>query len=163
MARRSRISGRSKLRSKLSKILPAEVKKEVQDAIGHAAKIIFDDAERNIPVDSGDLKDSIKLQHRGDKLGAKIGFWKKGNLRNWRKAGWRAHFVEFGTRGTRNIKNKNRFSLSQNFGRKRVKITVKPQKAHPFLGPAYLKNQHRVKSMIDHAVDRALKRTANGS
>lgn len=142
MARRSRISGRSKLRVKLSKILPAEVKKHVQDAVGDAAKIIFADAERNIPVDSGDLKKSINIQHRGDKLGAKVGFWKKGNLRNWRRAGWRAHFVEFGTRG---------------------KGGTGAQKAQPFLGPAYLKNQHRVKKLIDNAVDKALKKVANGS
>ena len=136
MARRSRIQGRSKLRKKLSVILPSEIKKEMQDTVKKAAEVIYQAAERNIPVDSGDLKKSLKLQHRGDKLGAKVGFWRRGNLRNWRRAGWRSHFVEFGTR---------------------------KKAARPFLGPAYLQNQHRVKNMIDHGVSRALKKVANGN
>ena len=142
MARKSKWTGRSKLRRKLSIILPKEIKKELQDTIGEAAKIIYHEAQRNTPVRDGDLKSAMKIQHRGDKLAAKVGYFEKGNKRNWKKAGWRAHFTEFGTRGSDKLP---------------------AQKAQPFLGPAYLKKRKKVERMIDRGVDKALKKVAHGN
>jgi HK97 gp10 family phage protein len=52
-------------------------------------------------VDEGDLLDAVSKKRLSSGFRWKIGFLRKGNLRNWRKAGWRAHFVEFGTRTQR--------------------------------------------------------------
>lgn len=162
MARKSRIRGRSKLRKRLSK-MPQSIKGPIQDAVLIAANMVYDEAQRNVPVDEGDLKKAMKIRHRGDKLGATIGYYKKGNKRNWELAGWRAHFTEFGTKGTRMVKNKNRFSLNRNFGRKKISQTVSPQKARPFLGPAYLKNQGRIKRTLGRAVNKGLRKASSGN
>lgn len=52
-------------------------------------------------VDEGDLFDSVGKRKGSNGFRWKIGFFQKGNRRKWRKAGWRAHFVEFGTREQR--------------------------------------------------------------
>lgn len=135
MAPRSRIRGRSKLRKRLSK-MPQSIKGPIQDAVLIAANMVYDEAQRNVPVDEGDLKKAMKIRHRGDKLGATIGYYKKGNIRNWRLAGWRAHFTEFGTR---------------------------EYKARPFLGPAYLKNQGRIKRTLGRAVNKGLRKASSGN
>ena len=149
MARKSKSwnDSRSKLRKKLSVILPKEIKKGVQDAVLKAAKIIEADAKALAPKDTGELANAIKIAHKGDKMGAKIGYFKKGNKRNWKKAGWRMHFVEFGTRG----------GFSKGGWAK-----VTPQKARPFLGPAYRKNHKKVVGIINSAVNRALQKVARG-
>ncbi|WP_158291651.1 HK97-gp10 family putative phage morphogenesis protein [Marinicauda algicola] len=52
-------------------------------------------------VDEGDLFDAVGKKKLSNGFRWKIGYFKKGNLRKWRLAGWRAHFVEFGTRTQR--------------------------------------------------------------
>ena len=130
-----RVRGRSKLRKKLSR-LPDDMKKELQDVIAEEADGIYQEAQNNIPVDRGDLKEVMRVYQKGDKLSARIGFWKKGNLRKWRKAGWRAHFVEFGTR---------------------------LQKAKPFLGPIFRRRAPRIMKRIDKAVDDTLRKATSGN
>lgn len=49
-------------------------------------------------IDEGDLYDSVGRRKGSNGFRWKVGYFKKGNLRKWRKAGWRAHFVEFGTK-----------------------------------------------------------------
>ena len=142
MARKSRWSGRSKLRRKLSIMLPKEVKVSVQRTIGQAAQIIYKEAAANVPRDTGELGESLKVRHRGDKLGATVGYFKKGNIRAWRKAGWRAHFTEFGTRGGGNVPG---------------------QPAQPFLGPSYMRKKDQVIRMIDRSVNKALRKVSRGN
>lgn len=47
---------------------------------------------------TGDLADAlaVKVDSRG--LSVKVGYWKAGNKKRWKQAGWRAHFIEFGTK-----------------------------------------------------------------
>jgi HK97 gp10 family phage protein len=135
MARKSSINGVSQLRRKLGR-MPKSIIDDVRLAIANAGSLVYNDAESNVPVDEGDLRDAMKMQIRGDELSVKIGFWKKGNIKNWRKAGWRSHFAEFGT---------------------------KEVKARPFLGPAYNKYHKRIKYNIDRAVNKALKSVSSGN
>lgn len=156
----SRLKGRSALRVKLSIILPKEIKKGVQEAIGDSLDIVHSDALRNVPVDEGDLAAALGKQQRGDKLGGQVGFWKKGNKRRWERAGWRSHFTEYGTRGYKaGARRKN--SSGGKVGTTRVKKNIPARKARPFLGPAFTKNRRWIERRINRAVDKALKRAGS--
>lgn len=127
------ISGQSKLRRTLSK-MPKEIQKLVADALKQSAEDIFNDAQRLIPKDKGLLAQNMHLKRGSRGLSYQIGYWKKGNIRRWKKAGWRAKFIEFGVRGKR---------------------------AQPFMGPAWRKNEEKVIKRINNAVDKALERASN--
>ena len=145
MADKYRTKGRSQLRTRLQKTLPKEIEKALSAKIKHAGMVVYNEAKRNVPVDEGDLRDSIHI--KGSKLAVKVGFWKKGNTRKWKKAGWRSHLTEFGTRGG---KDKN--------GRE-----IPAQKARPFLGPAFVRNKEKIERIVTRAVNVALKRTSRGN
>lgn len=132
MASRSRVLGASSLRRKLKR-MPDEIKKPVQKALQRGADVIHAAALSNIPVDEGDLAKALHRNRSSDGLGQKIGYWKKGNIRNWRLAGWRAHFTEFGT-----VKDK----------------------AQPFLGPAFRSQKNWIKRHVNAAVNRALRKAS---
>lgn len=130
----SRMYGAQSLRRKIKR-MPDDVKGEVQAAIKDSADTIYYEALPRIPRDEGRLAEALHKRLSSDKLGAQVGYWKRGNLRNWRKAGWRAHFIEFGTRD---------------------------QRARPFLGPAFNVSKAWIKSRINKAIDVALRKTING-
>jgi HK97 gp10 family phage protein len=151
------ILGAQSLRRKLKR-MPDDIKAGVQEAIKDGADVIRFDALRAVPVRSGALAQAIKSMISSDKLGAKIGFWKKGNERMWKLAGWRARFIEFGTKGyepgeTRHEKGSRR--------KHKIKHHIPAHPAHPFLGPAYRKNKGWVIDRIKTAVNRALERVSN--
>lgn len=128
----SRLIGANKLRIKLSR-MPKEVQREVEAGLRDGANLVFRDAQATVRRQFDDLADAMKLKRGSRGLSFRIGYWKKGNIRNWRKAGWRAKFIEFGTRSVR---------------------------AFPFMGRAYIKNEKAIISRINRGVDRALKRVA---
>tara|TARA_R110000787_G_scaffold285016_2_gene399578 strand:- start:6761 stop:7204 length:444 start_codon:yes stop_codon:yes gene_type:complete len=144
MARKSSIRGRSNLRRKLQQILPKEIKKSLNDKIEHAGMLIYNEAKRNAPVDEGDLRDGIHIKKTN--LAVKLGYWKKGNTRKYKKVGWRANFTEYGTRG----------------GKSKNGVVLKPRKAIPFLSTAYRSKKEQAARVINKAVDSALKKVANG-
>lgn len=127
------IRGQSKLRRTLSK-MPKEIQKLVADALKQSAEDIFNDAQALVPKDKGLLAKNMHLKRGSRGLSYMIGYWKKGNIRKWKKAGWRAKFIEFGTRTTH---------------------------AEPFMAPAWRKNETKVIKRIDDAVDKALERASN--
>lgn len=133
MARRSRVLGAQSLRRKLKR-MPDHIKRPVQDAIYYGAQTIYADAYADAPVRTHNLQESLHMRVSSDKLSARVGYWKKGNIRKWRKAGWRAHFIEFGT---------------------------VQHPSQPFLGPAALRNFPRVIQSVRNAVNRALDRASN--
>lgn len=130
---RKRVLGVNSLRRQLKR-LPDHIKRPVQDSIYYGAQTIYADAFAEVPVDTGNLKYALHMRLSGDKLAAVIGYWKRGNIRKWRKAGFRAHFTEFGTVN---------------------------QPAQSFLGPAAFRNFPRVTQQIVDAVNRALNRASN--
>lgn len=76
--------------------------KEVKDVLADGADAMeFAIADRIRSVgaeDTGDLIDSIAKVRRTSGLQWRIGFFRSGAKRKWRLAGWRAHFIEFGTK-----------------------------------------------------------------
>lgn len=85
------------------------VKLEVQvmaSALRGGAKVVQQQAINNVPVDSGDLRDSIKIRRRTNK---RTGFLNLGVVAGNKKA-WYAHLVEFGAKA-HIIKPKARKSL----------------------------------------------------
>jgi len=128
----SRLTGANRLRRKLSR-MPKEIQKDVEVGLRDGANIIFREAQATVRRRFDDLAEAMHIKRGTRGLSFQIGYWKKGNIRRWRKAGWRAKFIEFGTRTVR---------------------------AFPFMGRAYFKNEKKIISRINRGVDRALKRAA---
>jgi HK97 gp10 family phage protein len=88
-----------KLRQALNR-MDAGLTQSIRDHNREQAAEVFRDIESRIPVDSGDLKRSLRKFVAKDGLVFEVGWGKR-----WKKpfavAGWRAHFVEFGTKQTR--------------------------------------------------------------
>ena len=138
---KARVLGAQSLRRKLKR-MPEEIKKPVQDAISDGMEAVYADALAKVPVEYGDLAGALSKKTSSDKLGARVGFWKKGNKRKWLRGGWYAKFIEFGTRGN----NKN---------------NIPAQPARPFLGPAARQNERWFVDRIKRAVNDALKKASN--
>lgn len=129
----SSLRGVGKLRRKLSR-MPKEVQFEVEKGLRDGANIVYRSAQQKVPRRFGFLAEAMHLKRGSRGLSFSIGFWKKGNIRNWKKAGWRAGFIEYGTRDIRR---------------------------DPFMTPAYFENEQRIIHRIKRGVQRALKKAAN--
>ena len=134
MARRKKsgMVGVSSLNRKLRKMGPA-VKAGLAPALQKVADAVHADALKRIPVREGDLAAAMKKQVMSNGTNARVGYWKKGNKKNWDLGGWRAHFIEFGTVNA---------------------------KAKPFMRPAFRENISFAKKVIDAATDKVLKKVA---
>lgn len=121
------IKGMPSLRRAL-KQAPDEVKKPLQKAVEEGANQVRAEMLRRVPRDSGDLADVISVKMQRDKLGARVGPGIKGK-RHRQKAGWRAHFVEFGTQN---------------------------QPAQPFIFPAFNANKQELLDKFQRAIAHAL-------
>lgn len=130
---RQRMLGSQSLRRKLKR-LPDSIKGEVQEAITDSREAIYADSLAGVPVDQGDLAGALHRKSSSDKLGARIGYWRKGNARRWKRGGWRALFILFGT---------------------------KTIPANNFLMRAYRKNERWVINRVSKAVGSALKKASN--
>lgn len=97
MAGASIQKGLSNLRRKLRKV-PVELRADLERAVLDSANTIERGLATEAPVDEGDLRDTLKKKIGRDKLSFRVGWWEKGNKRNWKKGGWHAHFVIFGSR-----------------------------------------------------------------
>lgn len=139
-------SGVSRLRRKLRR-MPDEVQAEVKRAMQDATNVVERQTRPEIPVDDGDLAHSYRAQISRDGLSARLGYWEKGNLRNWRRAGWRAHFTIFGTKGGQIER-----------GGDKAPILLPPQPANNFIGRGWAKSRERVLNLLDSGVKAALKR-----
>ncbi len=96
--RRSGFRGVTKLRRTLRR-MPEEINEPVKREMKRAAESIGDEARANVPVRTGALRENLLVKVSGDGLSARIGYHRTapGFKRAWKKAGWRARFVEFGT------------------------------------------------------------------
>lgn len=124
--------GQKSLNRKLRMMGPVatEEMKPVITAIGQELRF---EMLSHIPVDEGDLAAALHMQVESRGLSVRVGYWKKGNKKRWLLAGWRAHFVVFGT--------------------------VK-KAARDFMTPAFNKVRRNAGRDIDKAVDRLLRRVA---
>jgi len=141
MARRSSIRNASRLRRTLQRIGKenGEIVRPLLDELEDSAIDLQHQIEFNIQgrglVDEGDLLDSVARVKQSGGFVWKVGFFRKGAVRKWRRAGWRAHFAEFGTRR---------------------------QPATPIIAPAVVEIFPEAVANIKREVDRALERFANG-
>lgn len=132
--RKSGLIGVNKLNRKLRRMGPA-VKKGLGPALQTVADAVHADALKRIPVREGDLAAALKKQVLPKGTSARVGYWQKGNKKNWELGGWRAHFIEFGTLNSPAI---------------------------PFIRPAFRENIAFARKTIDKAVDKVLKKVARG-
>lgn len=106
MANNVQMTGMAELAEALKEF---PVKLEVQvmaTALRGGAKVVQQQAVQNAPVDSGDLRDSIKIKRRTNKRTGFINL----NVTAGNKKAWYAHIVEFGAKA-HIIKPRSRKSL----------------------------------------------------
>jgi HK97 gp10 family phage protein len=120
----------SRLRKKLAR-MPDDIVKDVRDAISDSAEVLRFEMLQRVPVDTGMLAETIEIKLGRDKLSARVG--PGARTKKARKRGFRALFLEFGTRH---------------------------MAARPFIFPALEARKTEIKSAIDNAVDRALRRVS---
>lgn len=139
------VLGVDKLRQKLRRI-PVAARMEIAKAMEQSAQEVVDLARSLVPVDQGELRDSIGWSWHGAPQGSiKIGRLRAGanggpgNLSIVIYAGddeaFYARWVEFGTR---------------------------KMAARPFFFPAYRAVRKRVRGRVTRAMNRAVKRIASG-
>lgn len=142
------IKGAAELKRMLGE-LPAKIEQNVvRGALRAAAKVIEQEAKANVPVNSGDLRASIRVSagtKRGGRVYAhvKAGGRKKGDP-------FYAHFVEFGTR-PHEIRPRGAISLF--FAGLFSKLIKHPgAKAKPYMRPAFdRKSDDAIRAFTDYA------------
>lgn len=108
--------------------LPQNIQNNVMTgAVRAGAKTIADEAKELVPIDTGDLKKSIKpKKRRAKRYQTKFTI---SPVRGKGMAGWRAHFVEFGT---------------------------SKQSAQPFMRPAYENNDDKAIKAIGEYIHKRI-------
>jgi HK97 gp10 family phage protein len=146
----SQITGMSDLRRTLKK-LPDDLTKEVRNELADVANATHRDAVRFAPYDekktSGKyihLRDAIGVKASKDGLEIAVGLTQRIiGKRLWTKAGWRANFVLFGTKG--------------GLARGRFKgARIPAQPANNFLLKAFEMNRQRFINRVEAAGKRAM-------
>lgn len=120
----------SRLRRKLRR-MPDDIVDEVRKAVTDGAEILRFEMLNRVPVDTGILAETIEIKLGRDKLSATVG--PGARTKKARLRGFRALFIEFGT---------------QNMS------------ARPFIFPALESRKNEIRTHIDRAVDRALRRVS---
>jgi HK97 gp10 family phage protein len=170
MARRSTILNLAKLERKLKR-LPQAALAEIRAAMERAADDIVALAKSLVPIDSGDLRDSIAWTWGAPPRGAltlgkvaKSALGKQLTLTIYAgdDAAFYARWVEFGTQAAEAKASR------QNANYKRTVIMTKALAAHaatpaqPFFYPAYRASRKEAKRKIRAATRRAAKKVASG-
>lgn len=128
---RSGLRGVGKLRRQLRR-LPDEVTQPVREAIVDSADFLEFQMLSRVPRDEGDLAGSIEKRFGRDGFSAEVGPGARTKTAR-RRAGWRAHFAEFGTQ---------------------------KMPATPFVFPSLEYGRHWILKRIEDAVDRVLRRAS---
>lgn len=190
MARRSRVEGTTALRKKLRRIDPA-IKQEIADVVIEGLEAIKRDAQAMVPVDTGDLRNSIEVQfskrdgvsglvgpgakaaeivRRKSDSKTSFGGWKYRLSKKNKAALWqffKGYWVEFGTKGGeikgRGTRRGKRVVIAIGDDVRSVQsVKIPAQPARPFMAPAYLKNREWIREKARVAVDQVLVRIARG-
>lgn len=125
---------------RLMQRLPDSITEDLSAEIARSAILVAADAAARVPVDTGALREAIAL--RTTRTSAEVGFSPKLSRRKWKKAGWRAKFVELGTKGS-------------------PKHKIPPMAARPFLRPAFEANKQQILQRHRAAVAAVLSRAAS--
>ena len=149
------IKGGEELSKALKQLSPKIEKNIMRAALRAGAKVIADEAKRNVPEKSGELKKSIRSGSKATRQGQVIATAKAGNDKAWY---WR--FVEFGTQAHL-IMAKNQKSMA--FGGVFAKQIEHPgATARPFMRPALdAKAQEAIQKVADVVRQRLTKEGIN--
>ena len=120
--------------------LPHAMTDPISVAIADSTEAVYLDALPRIAVDTGDLRDD--LGKRVTKTSGTVGYHPKTFPRQWKRSGWRAKFVELGTKG----------SGARN---------IPPMGARPFLRPAFEVNRQWIMDRHRAAIAQVLNRAAS--
>lgn len=134
MANFAAIKGGAELARAL-KELPLKLEVRVMNgALRGGAKVIAEEAKRNVPVRTGALRESIKIRRRANKRAGFINYYVTAGGRKKGQA-WYAHLVEFGAKAheIRPAKAKSLFIA----GLFREIVKHPGARAKPFLAPAF--------------------------
>lgn len=143
--------------AKMLNELPLKIERNIMRAALRAgASVIAAEARRNVPVDSNELKSTIRTSSNS-KRGTVEANAVVGNRRT--KKGWYATFVEFGTAPhiIKAGKNKQRLSFRDRNGVWRTVLEVNHTgaTAKPFMRPAFdSKGEEAVKAVADKIRER---------
>jgi len=83
------ITGIARLRGRLED-LPEEIRQALVKGVKESAEAVRDDVKRNVPADTGNLRESVDIRYREGGLVADVGWFNQ--------ADFYAAFVEYGTR-----------------------------------------------------------------
>lgn len=125
---------------RLMQRLPSAMVEPISAEIARSAILVAAEATARVPVDTGALRDSIGI--RTTKTSAEVGFDPKRFRRKWKKAGWRAVFIEKGTKGS-------------------PKRNIPAQPPRPFLRPAFEAHKRQILERHRAAVAAVLTRAAS--
>lgn len=137
MARpRSRASGFSRTR-KMLRTLATEDTEALRTAIRETADKMAETAREMVPVDTGDLRDSIEVVTRNKGLRAMVGPGVKS-----KKAARDVYYgpwIEFGTKG-------------------KAELGIPPMPARPYLGPAFLMHRDDGKKTVQREINAIIRK-----
>jgi HK97 gp10 family phage protein len=135
MAKRSRVSGTSKLRRQLRRF-PEETRAELKAEFETSGKELRDTISANAPEDEGYLKEAAHYQVSNDGLSVVAGYSPKrtGFKRLWKRGGFTALWQEFGT---------------------------KQHRAQPFISPSFRQKLPGILARIEAAVNKTIKNAQN--
>lgn len=156
---RSRVEVNPRLNRLLRRAEPA-VTEELKDEIGQLGMAVLDGARRRVPVDTGDLRDSISIRRGSNGLSVEVGFSNTKFRRAWKRGGWYARFIEYGTKGYQPGDTRK---TSGSRTTKKIKQAVAARPARPFMAPAFEEARAEGLPRIRQAVRRVLEKLSAGS
>lgn len=154
MARRSGVELDPKLRRLLQRLEP-ELQGPIKEVIAESGEMVAHEAARRVPIRTGALARSIGVRVGSGGWSSTVGFSEKYFKREWKKAGWRAKFIEYGTKGY--TAGEKRAS-----GHGKTTKAVPARPARPFLRPAFLALRDQLLERQRRIVNATLERVAGG-
>jgi HK97 gp10 family phage protein len=134
--------------TRLLSALPKEATDLMKRAIASSGNDLYDAMVQRVPMRTGKLREAIGQTYAKDGLVTFVGFSKEKFPKQWKLAGWRAHFTEFGTKGS------SGGGGASKGGRIRRKHAATP--AHPFVLPALIEKGPEIIELHKDALDQAL-------
>lgn len=155
------VEGGARLRRILNRIpeaVAAEVKREIDDA----AELTKFEMLKRVPVREGDLAASIEIWKSRDGLSVKVGPGAR-TRRAKKRGGWRAKFIEFGTRPHSLAKGAKLGGKTRRARRQGQGAQHPGAAPRPFIVPAFQAAKAIFRPRINAAVNRALRHTSHGT
>lgn len=154
--RRSRVEINPRL-NRLLRRLPEDCTDELKREVREAAELVHYEALKRVPVDTGALAQALRMRIGSRGLSAEIGYSKRRWKRAWDMAGWRARFIEYGTKGY--FPGQVRRSGKST---KKIRRLIPPRPAVRFLGKGYEAALLVIRPRLARALIKALDKAGRG-